>query len=210
MVEKKQVKLSELLCSKLCHDLVSPISAINNGMEFIDEDKSDLNDQAIELIKKSSEQASRKLSYYRVSMGAAAPDDIMKYNDVMELIENFVLDKNLSVGWVLEGYTGPNINKLIGKVLMNLVLICYDTLTRSGHIEITLSEDITKPNITITVSGEICALHKDIKSIFQAEVPEALLTVRNVLAYYCKQLALDSSKTIELKEGKNHISFKVI
>ncbi len=210
MVEKKQVKLSELLCSKLCHDLVSPISAVNNGMEFIDEDKSDLNDQAIELVKKSSEQASRKLSYYRVSMGSAAPEDIMQFNDVVDLIENFVQDKNLSVGWVVDGYTGNNINKLIGKVLMNLVLICYDTLTRSGHIEITLSEDIIKPNITINVSGEICTLHIDIKSIFQTEVSEALLTVRNVLAYYCKQLALESSKSIELKEGKNHFSFKVI
>ena len=73
-----------------------------------------------------------------------------------------------------------------------------------------IKEHHIKPNISIAVSGEICALHKDIKSIFQTEVTEALLTVRNVLAYYCKQLALESSKSIELIEGNNHISFKVI
>ena len=74
MTEKNQIKFIELLCSKLCHDLISPIGAISNGLEFLEQEDNDLNEEAMKLVKKSSRQAAKKLAYYRIALGAAGSE----------------------------------------------------------------------------------------------------------------------------------------
>ena len=65
--------LAALLCSRVCHDLISPVGAIVNGMEVLDEDKDEeTRTFALELIKKSSRQASARLQFCRLAFGAAA------------------------------------------------------------------------------------------------------------------------------------------
>ena len=60
MIETEQVRFIELLCSKLCHDLISPIGAINNGLEFLEQESDQNNEDAIQLIRKSATQAADK------------------------------------------------------------------------------------------------------------------------------------------------------
>src|ERR1700736_2717843 len=64
--------LAALLCSRLCHDLISPVGAIINGLEVMEEDKDEETKTfALDLIKKSATQASAKLQFYRLAFGAA-------------------------------------------------------------------------------------------------------------------------------------------
>src|SRR5260370_37965621 len=65
--------LAALLCSRVCHDLISPVGAIVNGLEVMDEDKDEETKVfALDLIKKSANQASAKLQFCRLAFGAAA------------------------------------------------------------------------------------------------------------------------------------------
>src|SRR5260370_40532632 len=64
--------LAALLCSRLCHDLISPVGAIINGLEVMEEDKDEETKTfALDLIKKSATQASAKLQFCRLAFGAA-------------------------------------------------------------------------------------------------------------------------------------------
>src|ERR1700735_3627213 len=64
--------LAALLCSRVCHDLISPVGAIVNGLEVLDEDKDEETKTfALDLIKKSANVASAKLQFCRLAFGAS-------------------------------------------------------------------------------------------------------------------------------------------
>src|SRR5438132_8175316 len=65
--------LAALLCSRVCHDLISPTGAIVNGLEVLDEKESDEETRnfALDLIKKSAKAASARLQFCRLAFGAA-------------------------------------------------------------------------------------------------------------------------------------------
>ena len=212
MAEKNQIKFIELLCSKLCHDLISPIGAISNGLEFLEQEDNDLNEEAMKLVKKSSRQAAKKLAYYRIALGTAGSEDFIQCNTVVDLIEKFSVEKNLAINWSgLEDNAQSKFAKSSGKLLLNLALISFDSLPRGGRVDITVSKNIETPDMMISINGEHCNLHKDVKTILENDIYDDLLTVRNILAFHCKQLALLCSKKIEFQgELKNHIVLKVV
>ena len=210
MIEKKQMKLIELLSSKLCHDLISPVGAINNGLEFMEEEITDLNREALELVRKSSSQVAQKLAYYRISLGTAGSEDFIQYEVITDLINNLFLEKNMSVTWLGINIAEAQINKFIGKLLLNLALISFDAITKNGRVEIILANDVTMPDIIISVGDKNCSLHKEIKTVLQSDASEELLTVRNILGFHCKKLAMACSKKIEIRQHtKDNILFKV-
>ena len=212
MIEENQIKFIELLCSKLCHDLISPIGAISNGLEFLEQEDNDLNEEAMKLVKKSSRQAAKKLAYYRIALGTAGSEDFIQCNTVVDLIEKFSVEKNLVINWSgLEDNAQSKFKKSSGKLLLNLALISFDSLPRGGLVKITLSKNSETPDMIISFSGENCNLHKDVRTVLENDISEDLLTVRNILAFYCKQLALRCSKKIEIQEVfKNRVVLKVV
>ena len=65
--------LAALLCSRVCHDVISPVGAIVNALEVLEEDDPSMRDFALELIKKSARNASARLQFARLAFGAAEP-----------------------------------------------------------------------------------------------------------------------------------------
>ena len=212
MTKKNKIEFIETLCSKLCHDLIGPIGAINNGLEFLEQGDDDLNEEAMKLVKKSSRQAAKKLAYYRIALGTAGSGDSIQCNTIVDLIEKFAIEKNLVINWFgMEDHAQSKFGKSSGKLLLNLVLILFDSLPRGGRVEITVSKNIETPDMMISINGEHCNLHKDVKTVLEDDISDDLLTVRNILAFHCKQLALLCSKKIEFQEVfKNHIVLKVV
>ena len=80
----------ELLASKVCHDLISPIGAVNNGIEFLTEMGPDAGEEVTDLIAFSAGQASAKLKAYRMAYGAGGADDSIKPEEVHEAIQAIV------------------------------------------------------------------------------------------------------------------------
>ena len=66
------LELAALLCSRVCHDLISPVGAIVNGLEVLDDNpKPEDRDFALDLIRKSAKTASARLQFCRLAFGAA-------------------------------------------------------------------------------------------------------------------------------------------
>ena len=201
MANNLEMKMTELLCSKLCHDLISPIGAINNGLEFLQEDTSGMLNEAAQLIGSSAEQAADRLAYFRLAFGAGGSTDQVELGTIKDFIGKYALTKKLEVEWAgLDLADTSNIDKSSGKLLLNLNLIAADCLPRGGRVEHELAHNADNPDITIMLSGEKAALREDIKLGLDSRFPAESLTIRNVIAFYCMILAINCQKTLKLLE----------
>jgi len=212
MVENQQIKFTELLCSKLCHDLISPISAINNGFEFFNEENFNENrGEVTNLVQKSAIQAAERLAYFRMSLGSAGWDDKLQYDVIVDLIGKLALEKELKIDWFgLDEIGNSKLIRTSGKLILNLAMIAFDCLPRGGRVKIEISNGENKPNLLITLNSDNCVLHNEVEDIFESKFSEELLTARNILVAYSRQLAQICSQDITLQEKKRTcIVFKV-
>jgi len=205
------MKMAELLCSKLCHDLISPIGAINNGLEFLGEESGEMLDEATNLIGNSARQAADRLAFFRLALGAGGSDDSVDFDTVLEITNNLAKEKKIEVNWNgADAYAHANVSKSSGKLILNLSLLAFECLPRGGQVEIALENNSEIPDLFVSIRGEKCNLREDVKSGLEDNVSADSLTVRNVLAYYCKNLAGFCQKTLKLQdESPSLIVFRV-
>ena len=102
MSNKIQLRVAELMCSRLCHDLISPISAINNGIELMNENDEGIIDSSIELLGTSAKQALDRLSFYRVAFGLAGGGAIISWNEIRNILEIFAAERKTTLVWTRE------------------------------------------------------------------------------------------------------------
>lgn len=209
--EALQTKLAELLCSKLCHDLISPIGAINNGLEFLQDTESGMADDAADLIGGSAKQAAQKLAYFRVAFGAGGAGDSLDFAVVKKLIEELAQEKKFEPLWseIGQPFAGE-ISKNFGKLLLNLALLAADCLPRGGQIAFKIPNFPENSGVLVSVSGDRCQLRDDIRSGLEPDLSAEDLTTRNIVGFFCNLLVKSSGKSLILREKSPHsIEFQI-
>lgn len=155
-----QVKLLEMLSSRICHDLISPVGAIHNGLEFLEDMGADALEDALDLMKHSTKQATVKLQTYRIAYGASGADSSLTYKNICEAIEPyFALDNKITVDWEDGKINQEDQPKGMGKVLTGVFLLMGETLPKKGTIAIT--EDGN--TLTLKATGENCTFRDGTK-----------------------------------------------
>jgi len=127
--------LAALLCSRVCHDLISPVGAIVNGLEVMEEDKNEETKAfALELIKKSAHQASAKLQFCRLAFGAAGSAGAqLDLGDAQNVVFGLFADNKTTLVWNLPRQL---LVKNRVKLLLNMVLIAAGTISRGGTLTV--------------------------------------------------------------------------
>jgi len=127
--------LAALLCSRVCHDLISPVGAIVNGLEVLDEDKDEETRVfALDLIKKSSRQASAKLQFCRLAFGAAGSAGAqIELGDAEKAARGLIEDGKTSITWNLARELVP---KNRAKLLLNMLLVGGGAIPRGGMLTV--------------------------------------------------------------------------
>jgi histidine phosphotransferase ChpT len=127
--------LAALLCSRLCHDLISPVGAIVNGIEVMEEDKNEETKTfALDLIKKSAYQASAKLQFCRLAFGAAGSAGAqIDLGDAEKAARGLLEDGKTTLVWNLPGLL---LAKNRVKLLLNMLQIAAGTVSRGGTLTI--------------------------------------------------------------------------
>ena len=151
--ELSDLELAALVSSRICHDIISPVGAIANGLEVMTEEADQsMRDHAMELIRKSVQQASAKLQFARLAFGAAgssgAEIDLMEAEKVARAVAE---TGKHSVEW-----SGPaaRIAKDKVKLLLNMVTMALNALPRGGTLKISISEDTSAPSLEVRCHGE--------------------------------------------------------
>src|SRR5271156_3796522 len=140
--------LAALLCSRVCHDLISPVGAIVNGLEVLEEDKDEETKTfALDLIKKSAGQASAKLQFCRLAFGAAGSAGAqMELGDAEKAARGLIEDGKTTIAWNLPRELVP---KNRAKLLLNMLLVASGAIPRGG----TLTVDAADGGYRITAAG---------------------------------------------------------
>ncbi|MBV8237153.1 MAG: histidine phosphotransferase, partial [Sphingomonas sp.] len=114
------VDFASLLCSRLCHDLLSPVGALNNGLELLaDETDPAMRERCLELMNDSARTSANKLKFFRLAFGAAGGfGELVDSREAQTAIEGLLGDnKRLELHWLVEE---PQLPKTAIKVLLNL------------------------------------------------------------------------------------------
>ena len=131
------MRVMELLASKLCHDLVSPVSAINNGVELIEDIGGSVVDEAMKLIGDSAVTAARRLRLYRMAYGRAGSDEMLAVKDVRQVAEQYLAGGKVSLVWP-DGTPAEKVVEQRGflKSILNLIVLAEETLAYGGVISL--------------------------------------------------------------------------
>ncbi len=183
------VDLASLLCSRLCHDLLSPIGALNNGLELLaDERDPQMREKCIELLEQSARVSADKLKFFRLAYGAAGG-----YGEMVEVAEpRAAIDaligenKRIEANWALAQDKLP---KDAVKVLLNFAHIAIDALVRGGTLDIGAEMRDGQTEIVVRASGAKIAFDEDIGRALQAELPLEDLSGRTAAAHMLCLLA---------------------
>src|SRR5205823_6107014 len=127
--------LAALLCSRVCHDLISPVGAVVNGLEVLEEDKDEETKTfALDLIKKSAHQASARLQFCRLAFGAAgSAGAAIDLGDAQAVARGFLEDGKTRLEWNLPRELLPK-NRV--KLLLNLLMLAGQTIPRGGTLTV--------------------------------------------------------------------------
>jgi len=127
--------LAALLCSRVCHDLISPVGAIVNGLEVYEEDNDEATKTfALELIKKSAKSASARLQFCRLAFGAAGSAGAeIDLGDAENMARGFIEDDKVRLAWNLPRLLLPK-NRV--KLLLNMLIIAGQTIPRGGALTV--------------------------------------------------------------------------
>ncbi|MCX8502211.1 MAG: histidine phosphotransferase family protein [Alphaproteobacteria bacterium] len=216
------LQLAQLWISFLCHELISPIGAINNGLEFLEDDqagtRSDNLAMALDLMKTSSRQATLRLKYFRLALGRAGSDSDLGIVAAIELVvEHLSADSRVQFRAEAVPTSAPALAELTGQRMqlwLNLVLVAAACLQRGGQLTGRFGED--GRTLSLEACGKVARLDPVIDRLLQGS-DEIEVTPRNCLARLCGILGQLLGAHIEVTEttdgpsatGPESVLFKV-
>ncbi|WP_109357052.1 histidine phosphotransferase family protein [Sphingorhabdus sp. EL138] len=186
------VDLAALLCSKLCHDLLSPVGAINNGLELLeDETDPEMRDRCLDLLADSARASADKLKYFRLAFGAAGGfGDDVDPAEAKQLVESLVGDQGkITLGWAVQSGTLP---KKAIKILLNLALIAREALVRGGQLDVGAEQGDNGIEVVVRAEGPKIALDDGIRAALEGTLPQSELTARTAAAWMSRELSCEN------------------
>jgi len=198
--------LAALLCSKVCHDIISPVGAITNGLEVLDEDGGeDMREFAMDLIHKSARQASAKLQFARLAFGAAGSAGAeVDLADAENVATGYMAGEKADLTWSAPRLLVPK-NKV--KLLLNLVLIALSAIPRGGMIDVTYEGDAASPVITLRASGPHARIPPGVEDLLAGQSTDGSADAHSIQQVYAGMLARASGMSISVTEDNEDILF---
>lgn len=196
------LEFAALLVSRVCHDLVSPIGAVMNGLEVLEDERdSAMRADALKLVASSAEQAAARLQFARIAFGAAgsagAELDLM---EVGRIVRGLLRGGKVEIDWRAASVNWP---KDWAKLLMNASLLATDSLPRGGSVRVETSSDPTAPSFKVTAHGQGARLMEDVERSLRGE-PGGAVDGRSIQPFLTHQLAraLNAGLTVTSAENK--------
>ena len=181
--------LAALLCSRLCHDLLSPVGALSNGLELLrDERDAEMRHRCMELLEQSARISADKLKFFRLAYGAAGGfGDSVPVEEPRELVEALVGGNGrIALGWAVSNQMLP---KAAVKVLLNLAAIGIDALPRGGELQVGGEQRGGATEIAVRAAGAKIAFDPTIGQALDGTLAVSELSGRTAPAHLIRLIA---------------------
>jgi len=188
MVEVEALDLAALLCSRVCHDIISPVGAITNGLEVLDDDNSEeMKTFAFDLIRKSARQASSKLQFARRAFGAAGSAGAeIDLADAEAVATGYMQSEKAQFS-----FAAPRIlmAKNLVKLLLNLILLANAAIPRGGSITVKVDSDKEQHRFVLRSTGPSARVPQAFERLVPGDIQDLTVDAQAVQGYYTGALA---------------------
>jgi histidine phosphotransferase ChpT len=199
--------LAALLCSRVCHDVISPVGAIINGLEVLDEENdAEMRGFALDLIKKSAEQASARLQFCRLAFGAAGSAGAsIDTGDAEKVARGLFGGERTELAWNVPHLLMPK-NKV--KLILNLCLIAATAIPRGGNIEVALTGCEETARITVIAKGTNAKLAGHIPNLLTGTPDHQSYGPQDIQAYYAGLVAKAANMILIVATDADRVSIE--
>ena len=178
-------RVLELLNARLCHELVSPVGAINNGVELLGEDDPDFVRDAIQLIGQSARKAGQRLQFYRFAYGTSGNTSGIVQGAGRELAEGLFEGGKIRCEWSAEAATLPAEWQ---RLACNMLVLAAEVLPRGGTVAVRVLGAGTS-GIEVAADGEAINIAAELRGALEPGISADQLTSRTVHAFFTRCLA---------------------
>jgi histidine phosphotransferase ChpT len=189
--------LAALLCSRVCHDLISPVGAIMNGLEVMEDDKDEETSKfAMELIKKSARTASAKLQFCRLAFGAAGSAGAqIDTGDAETVTRGLMEDEKTKIAWNLPRTLLPK-NRV--KLLLNMLLMAAQAIPRGGQLTVDPVGEGESMGFRVTASGANARVPQAIPPLLAGEPAGHAVDAHAIQPFYTGLLAKNCGLSVAM------------
>lgn len=200
------IRAVELLCSRICHDLVSPVAAISNGVELLGELGADGLQDSMGLLNHSARQASVRLQAFRLCYGAGGSEALVTGKMIYEAFQQYIESDKVKMEWdLMNAVPDEDLNPGFFKVLFNAMLFAREVLIRGGTVSVTKDG----LNMRVTATGETVTLREGMAEALEGTLPLNDLTPKTVHAYITHAYSKHFGFPLTLDKGDNTITINV-
>ncbi len=209
---ENELRMAELLCTRLCHDLTGPIGAVNNGAEFLSEEGSNMQGQAMELIVSSAFSAVSRLQFYRFAYGNVKESGEASLADKRKMAVDFFSASKITLDWpdTDTDASGVSISLKMVRLIFNLLIMSSSALIRGGTISVRIrSEGSANKKITVSAQGAQVKWDNEITQALEGHLEISKLTPKNVQAQMTYHLVCDLHAKLGISTAEQSLIFEV-
>ena len=209
IAEMSADQVAALLCARLCHDLVSPVSALGAALSvFDDEGATDMHEDAMVLVRESAKQAQAKLEFSRLAYGAggSAPG-ILDCRELQRLTENMFGPAKPELVWKVEP---AGLEKAAARLLLNLVVIGFDSAPRGGTVTVEAHDAAGGARLRIISEGPRARLEASTGLAIEGKEPETGFDGRSIQPYYAFLIARSAGGRISAHVEGERVEFTAL
>ena len=199
------VDLASLLCSRLCHDLMSPVGALNNGIELLaDEQDPDMREKCLELLADSARASANKLKFFRLAFGAGGGfGEEIDTSEAQAALEGvFGAERRIELGWMIGGGKLP---KGAVKLLLNVALLAGDALVRGGRLDVGAEANDEAIELVIRGEGPRILLDPALRETLAKGQADGAVEPRAAGAWLAHSLVAEAEGTIRLSDPSDDV-----
>ena len=192
------IDFASLLCSRLCHDLLSPVGALNNGLELLaDETDPAMRARCLELLSDSAKASANKLKFFRLAFGAAGGfgEQVDPREAQGALAGLFGDNGRVTLNWLVDE---PTLPKGAVKVLLNLAMIAGDALVRGGQLDIGAEMLDDRVEIVVRGEGARIVLDDEMRGALSGASSSGPVTPRAAAAHLARALVVDNGGSLQV------------
>ena len=199
------IDLASLMCSRLCHDLMSPVGAFNNGLELLaDEQDPAMRERCMELLADSARASANKLKFFRLAFGAGGGfGDTIDTREAKSAVEGlYGADRRIELGWMVADAALP---KGAVKLLLNLAMIAGDALVRGGRLDVGAERRDGRIELAIRAEGPRVVVDPGVRETLATGSSGGTVEPRAAGAWLAHSLAGEAGGTIQLSDPEAEV-----
>ncbi len=201
--------LAALLCSRVCHDVISPVGAIVNGLEVLDDEKEgEMHDIAIELIKKSAAAASARLQFCRLAFGAAgSAGSSVDTGDAEAVARGIIANERTTLVWNAPRQFAPK-NKV--KLTLNLCQIAYSAIPRGGQVTVDMTGEGEALEVRVEAKGANARLAHGVADLIAGKPENDAVDAHSIQAFYAGLVGRDCGLKVMVSTEPERVVFHAL